>query len=112
MTHVDNESTVAQDEVFGPLLTVTTFRDSAEAIRLANASRYGLGGAVYTADPDLARSVVSAVRTGTMNVNGAATNHGAPMGGMKCSGIGRKNGPEGLAAFLELKTVHNPSLIL
>ncbi len=80
MTHVDNRSTVAQDEVFGPLLTVTTFRDASDAIRLANGVALWPGRSVYTIDSDLARSVVSAVRTGTISVNGAATNYGAPMG--------------------------------
>jgi aldehyde dehydrogenase (NAD+) len=112
MTNVDNSSRIAQEEVFGPLLTVTTFKDQDEAIRLANDSTYGLSGAVYTTSPERARAVVAAVRTGAMGINGSSMNHIAPMGGVKSSGIGRKGGPEGLASFFELKSVHNPGLIV
>ena len=111
MTNVDNGTRVARRGGFGPLLTVTAFKDQEEAIKLANDSTYGLSGAVYTSDSERARSVVAAVRTGAMGINGSSMNHIAPMGGVKSSGIGRKGGPEGLASFFELKSVHNPGLI-
>lgn len=105
---VDNGSRLAQEEVFGPVAAVIAFDDEAEAISLANASPYGLHGAVYTTDQDRAREVAAAVRTGTFTVNGFHINMEAPFGGYKDSGIGRKFGAEGLASFFELKTVNFP----
>ena len=67
---VDNKSTIAQEEIFGPVLSIIEYTDEDDAIRLANESDYGLGGSVWRADPDRARRVVRRVRTGTMGING------------------------------------------
>lgn len=104
---VGNESRLAQEEVFGPVLAVVRFRDQADAIRLANESRYGLAGGVWTRSLDSALGVVRGVRTGKLFVNGY-NNVGIddmPHGGYKDSGIGREFGREGLAEYQQVKTV-------
>ena len=103
---VDNTSTIAQEEVFGPVLAVTPFDDDEDAIHLANESRYGLSGTVFSATPERAARVVRGVRTGSFTVNGG-TFYGAdsPYGGYKASGIGRQGGREGLETYLETKAV-------
>lgn len=104
---VDNASRLAQEEIFGPVLSVIPFESEAEAIQLANASDYGLAGGVWTASIDRALRVVRAVRTGKMFVN-SYNNAGIedlPHGGYKRSGIGREQGRMGLEEFLAAKTV-------
>jgi aldehyde dehydrogenase (NAD+) len=106
---VDNNMTIAQEEIFGPVLVVIPFEDDDDAIRIANDSPYGLSGAVISASPERAMRVARRVRTGTMNVNGAfffAPN--APFGGYKQSGIGREMGVEGFEEYLETKTIAVP----
>ncbi|QNG38816.1 aldehyde dehydrogenase [Geodermatophilaceae bacterium NBWT11] len=105
---VDNASRVAQEEVFGPVLTVTPFRDESEAVRLANDSVYGLSGAVMTADLDRAMRVARGVRTGGMSINGASAGLSAPFGGFKSSGIGREMGTEAFASYTEVKAIGVP----
>lgn len=104
---VDNSSRLGQEEVFGPVLAVVQFDSEEEAIRLANESAYGLAGGVWTQSIDRALRVVRAVRTGKMFVNcyNDAGLDDLPHGGYKDSGIGREQGPEGLAEYQELKTV-------
>lgn len=103
---VDNSSSLAQDEVFGPVLAVTPFEDDAEAVRLANDSRYGLSGSVFTASTERAVAIARSVRTGTFMINGGIyAGADAPFGGYKSSGIGRQGGTEGFEAYLETKTV-------
>jgi acyl-CoA reductase-like NAD-dependent aldehyde dehydrogenase len=104
---MSNSSRLAQEEVFGPVLSVIRFKDESEAIRLANESHYGLAGGVWTSSIDRALRVVQAVRTGKMFVN-SYNNAGIddlPHGGYKDSGIGREQGPDGLAEYQQVKTV-------
>jgi betaine-aldehyde dehydrogenase len=105
---VDNRMRIAQEEIFGPVLSVIPYDDEADALRIANDSEYGLCGSVWTKDVDHGVDVARQVRTGTYTVNGFAMEFGAPFGGFKASGIGRELGPEGLAAYLEAKTINLP----
>jgi betaine-aldehyde dehydrogenase len=106
---VDNSMTIAQEEIFGPVLTVIPYADQAEALRIANDSDYGLSGSVWTADVERGIDVARQVRTGTYGVNSMATiDIHQPFGGFKASGLGREFGAEGLSAFLETKTIILP----
>src|SRR5699024_3521203 len=105
---VDNSMTIAQEEIFGPVIQVIPYDTVDEAVQIANDSEYGLAGAVYSADPDAALTVAQRVRTGTMGINWYAFDPTAPFGGFKDSGIGRENGPEGLDAYCELQSVLMP----
>ncbi|WP_347238362.1 aldehyde dehydrogenase [Dietzia sp. B19] len=107
-TDVDNSMTIAQEEIFGPVLQVIAYDTVDEAVRIANDSEFGLAGAVYSADPDAALAVAQRVRTGTMGINWYAFDPSAPFGGFKNSGLGRENGPEGLDAYCELQSVLMP----
>lgn len=103
---VDNAMTIAQEEIFGPVLVVIAYDDEADALRIANDSPYGLSGAVHSASQERALQFASKVRTGTINVNGGNfLGPDAPFGGYKQSGVGREMGPEGFAEYLETKTV-------
>jgi len=104
---IDNAGRLAQEEVFGPVLAVIPFDTEADAIRLANQSRYGLAGGVWTKDLSTAIRVVKGVRTGKMFVNAynSAGIDDMPHGGYKDSGIGREFGREGLGDYQEIKTV-------
>jgi betaine-aldehyde dehydrogenase len=103
---VDNASPLAQEEVFGPVLAVIPYDGEEHAVALANDSRYGLAGSVWTSDPDHGLDVARRVRTGTIGVNTYNLDLGAPFGGMKASGIGREAGREGLEAYVELKSIY------
>jgi acyl-CoA reductase-like NAD-dependent aldehyde dehydrogenase len=104
---VDNSMKIAQEEIFGPVLCVIKFKDEADAIRIANDSVYGLGGGVMSGDLAKALRVASAVRTGTMTVNNAATHlAGAAFGGFKQSGLGRESYKTTLDHFIEIKTIN------
>lgn len=105
---VDNSMTIAQEEIFGPVLQVIAYDSVDEAVQIANDSEFGLAGAVYSADPDAALAVAQRVRTGTMGINWYAFDPTAPFGGFKNSGLGRENGPEGLDAYCELQSVLMP----
>lgn len=105
---VDNSMTIAQEEIFGPVLVVIPYEDEEDAIRIANDSSYGLAGSVWTADNDKAIAIASRIRTGTYAVNMYAFDPGAPFGGYKDSGIGRENGPEGIGQYVEHKSVLLP----
>lgn len=103
---VDNNSTIAQEEVFGPVLTVTPFDTDDEAIRLANTSRYGLSGYVTSSSAERALRIARGVRTGTFMINGGSfSGADAPFGGYKASGIGRQGGREGFESYTETKTI-------
>lgn len=103
---VDNSEPIAQEEIFGPVVTVTPYDDDDDAVRLANDSEYGLGGSVWTSDEDRGIAVARRVRTGTIGVNYYMQDLGAPFGGMKSSGIGRELGPEALDGYLEYKSIY------
>jgi acyl-CoA reductase-like NAD-dependent aldehyde dehydrogenase len=103
--NVDNRSTIAQEEIFGPVLSVIPAANEAEAIRIANDTIYGLNASVFTNDVDRARQVAGQLRAGTVGHNAFRTDFGIAFGGFKQSGIGREGGTEGLLPFLETKTV-------
>ncbi len=102
---VDNKMTIAQEEIFGPVLSVIAFDDEADAIKIANDSPYGLSGTVWTADAAHGADVARQVRTGTISVNHFTLAFAAPFGGYKDSGLGRECGPEGVDAFMEKKAL-------
>ncbi|MGW6356366.1 aldehyde dehydrogenase [Streptomyces sp. NPDC055092] len=103
---VDPASVIAQEEIFGPVLSVIPYVDEDEAITIANGTEYGLGGSVWTADPDRGTAFARKVRTGTIGINAYVNEPTAPFGGIKASGLGRELGPEGLAPFQVYKTVY------
>lgn len=103
---VDNKTTIAQEEIFGPVLSVIPYGDVEDAIWLANDTEYGLGGSVWTADPDRGLDVARRVHTGTFGINAYLPDPTAPFGGIKSSGLGRELGPEGLAAYQVVKSVY------
>jgi aldehyde dehydrogenase (NAD+) len=103
--NVDNSSTVAREEIFGPVLTVIKASDEGDAVRIANDTIYGLNASVFTNDVDRAREVAGQLRSGTVGHNAFRTDFGMAFGGFKQSGIGREGGKEGLVPFLETKTV-------
>ncbi|WP_235747379.1 aldehyde dehydrogenase [Nocardia coffeae] len=100
---------IAQEEVFGPVLSVLTYDDEDEAVAIANDSVYGLSGAVYTADVEHGLALARRIRTGTVEINGSSAGFTAPMGGFKSSGIGREAGREGLEAYMEIKSLGLPA---
>ncbi|MEB3071719.1 aldehyde dehydrogenase family protein [[Mycobacterium] vasticus] len=102
---VDPDSRLAQEEIFGPVLSIMTAESDDHAIELANNSIYGLGGALWTDDTDRATEWSARIRTGQVDVNGAPFNPRAPFGGYKQSGIGREIGDYGIADVLEIKAV-------
>ena len=105
---VDNSMTIAQEEIFGPVLAVIPYDTEDDAVRIANDSVYGLAGSVWTTDNDKAVEIARKIRTGTYAVNMYAFDPGSPFGGYKNSGIGRENGPEGIEAYCESKSVLLP----
>jgi aldehyde dehydrogenase (NAD+) len=105
--HVAPDMVIAQEEIFGPVLSVMPYADEDDAVRIANSTIYGLGGAVFSADTDRALSVAKRLRTGQVDINGAAFNTSAPFGGYRQSGNGREFGAHGLAEFTELKSIQH-----
>jgi aldehyde dehydrogenase (NAD+) len=103
--NVGRSSTVAREEIFGPVLVVQTYTDEADALEVANDSDYGLAGAVWSADPDRANAFARKMRTGQVDVNGGRFNARAPFGGYKNSGFGRELGRFGLEEFQQIKAL-------
>ncbi|MDH6287196.1 aldehyde dehydrogenase [Rhodococcus opacus] len=103
---LDNSATVAREEIFGPVLTVLPYGDVDDAVAIANDSDYGLGGTIWTSDPDRGLDVARRIETGSVGVNFFDLDIGAPFGGVKASGLGRELGPEGLSAYVNLKSIY------
>jgi aldehyde dehydrogenase (NAD+) len=103
--NVDNSSTIAREEIFGPVLSVIPADNEQQAIRIANDTIYGLNASVFTTNVDRAREVAGQLRSGTVGHNAFRTDFGIAFGGFKQSGIGREGGREGLLPYLETKTV-------
>jgi acyl-CoA reductase-like NAD-dependent aldehyde dehydrogenase len=106
LADVDNTSTVARHEIFGPVLAVMPYDDEDHAVRLANESDYGLGGTVWTSDPEHGLEVARRIRTGSVGVNGFLLDPGAPFGGVKASGLGRELGPEAIGTYQYTKAIY------
>jgi betaine-aldehyde dehydrogenase len=106
---VDPKHTIAQEEVFGPVVSVIAYDSPEEAVRIANDSAYGLSGSVFTSDVAAGIDIARQVRTGTYTVNSFALEFAGPFGGYKSSGVGRELGPEGLSAYLESMSISLPA---
>ena len=104
-SEVDPDSTIAQEEIFGPVLSIIPFDNEAEAVEIANNTVYGLAGGVWSGDADRAKGVARQLRTGQVEVNGGSFNAMAPFGGYKQSGHGRELGKFGLEEYLEVKSL-------
>ncbi len=106
---VDNSMTIAQEEIFGPVLCVIPYEDDDDAVRIANESRYGLSGGVFSGSEERGTAIARRIRTGSISVNGGMWYGGdSPYGGYKDSGIGRQCGIEGLEQYLETKAIAWP----
>ncbi|WP_062004712.1 aldehyde dehydrogenase family protein [Arthrobacter sp. AQ5-05] len=103
----DPNSPIAQEEVFGPVLTVLAYDDLNHALELANATRYGLGGSVWASTNHEAADIAREIRSGQVDLNGGAFNPAAPFGGFKASGYGRELGRYGIASFIEPQSLQN-----
>jgi aldehyde dehydrogenase (NAD+) len=102
---VTPEMAIAREEIFGPVLAIMPYEDEDDAVRIANDSDYGLAGGVYSASEERAKAIARRIRTGQVEINGAAFNPLAPFGGYKRSGHGRELGPYGIEEFLVLKSL-------
>ena len=102
---VTTDMTIAQEEIFGPVLSILSYDDEDEALRIANDSIYGLAGGVWSGDPDRAKAFARKMKTGQVDINGGAFNVAAPFGGFKQSGVGRELGPFGLEEFTQPKAL-------
>ncbi|MGH3660530.1 MAG: aldehyde dehydrogenase family protein, partial [Micromonosporaceae bacterium] len=102
---VPSESALAQEEVFGPVLAVLGYDTEAQALQIANDSRYGLAGAVWSSDQQHALEFAKGMETGQVDINGGRFNPMAPFGGYKQSGIGREFGSFGVAEYLQVKSI-------
>jgi aldehyde dehydrogenase (NAD+) len=102
---VRNDMTIAQEEIFGPVLSIIAYQDEDDAAAIANDSAYGLSGGVWSADGERAKSFARRIRTGQIEINGGAFNPNAPFGGYKNSGYGREYGSHGFEEFLEIKSM-------
>ena len=103
---VNNQMTIAREEIFGPVLSILPYEDEEDAIQIANDTPYGLSGYVTSSDLDRARRVASRLRTGMVHINNAALDPMAPFGGYKHSGNGREWGTHGIEEFLEVKSMY------
>lgn len=103
---VNNDMSIAREEVFGPVLSIIPYDDEEDAVRIANDTLYGLSGYVSSANLERARAVASKLQTGMVHINNASLDPQAPFGGYKQSGNGREWGPHGIEEFLEVKSVY------
>ncbi|GGA52021.1 aldehyde dehydrogenase family protein [Paenibacillus physcomitrellae] len=103
--HVNQNMTIAQEEIFGPVLSVITYRTEQEAIKIANDTKFGLGGYISSTNPVKAREVAAQFDAGVILINDSTFEMNAPFGGFKQSGIGREYGPLGMDEYMELKTI-------
>lgn len=108
-TEVAPKMTIAQEEIFGPVLSVLTYADEDEAVAIANDSSYGLNGSVFSSDPEHGLAVAGRIRTGTVELNGHTVGFHAPIGGFKGSGMGREAGLEGFDPYTEVRSIGLPS---
>jgi len=106
---VTTDMTIANEEIFGPVLVIMPYDTVDEAVAIANSTPYGLSGGVQSADPERAMAVARRLRTGSVDVNGGRFNLIAPFGGYKQSGIGRENGVWGIEEFCEVKSLQLPA---
>jgi acyl-CoA reductase-like NAD-dependent aldehyde dehydrogenase len=104
-SEVSPEMTIAQEEIFGPVLSIIPYEDEDEAAEIANSTIYGLDGGVWSADPERAKAFARRMHTGQVQINGATFNPIAPFGGVKQSGHGREYGRYGIEEFLEVKSI-------
>ncbi len=105
---VTNDMRIAQEEIFGPVLSIIDYDTVDEAVDIENDSEYGLAGAIYTADVERGIEIAGRIRTGTLGINWYAIDPGSPFGGYKNSGVGRENGREGVESYLETKSIILP----
>jgi aldehyde dehydrogenase (NAD+) len=103
---VQSKMTIAQEEIFGPVLSILPYESEDEAIAIANDTIYGLAGGVWSADKERAMRVARRMRTGQVDINGGRFNPLAPFGGYKRSGIGREFGRYGLEEYFQIKSLH------
>lgn len=103
---VSNSAVIAQEEIFGPVLSIIRYNDDDEAVNIANASEYGLGGTIWSTDIERATRLARRVESGTVGINGYLPDMNAPFGGIKSSGLGRELGPESIASYQQYKSVY------
>jgi acyl-CoA reductase-like NAD-dependent aldehyde dehydrogenase len=103
---VNNQMRVAREEIFGPVLVVIPFEDENDAVNIANDSPFGLGGSIFTEDPDHGAALARRIESGSVGINFYGSNMGAPFGGWKDSGIGMEYGPEAIGAYTRMKSIH------
>ena len=103
-SHVTNDMSIAQEEIFGPVLSLIGYEDDEDAVRIANDTLYGLSGYI-SGDPERAKKIARLIRTGNVHLNGAPVDNNAPFGGYKQSGNGREWGAHGFEEFLEVKAI-------
>lgn len=105
---VEPDATIAEEEIFGPVLSVIAYGDEDEAVAIANNSAYGLNGSIFTGDVDHAVAMAKRIKTGVVEINGSGVGFRSPIGGVKASGLGREAGPEGFEPYLEYKSIGVP----
>lgn len=103
---VDNDATVAREEIFGPVLSIIRYDGEDEAVRIANESEYGLGGTIWSTDRAHAVELARRIETGTLGINGYMPDLNAPFGGIKASGLGRELGPESVSGYQRYKSIY------
>tara|TARA_B100000963_G_C22560244_1_gene640964 strand:+ start:48 stop:626 length:579 start_codon:yes stop_codon:yes gene_type:complete len=104
-SHVTNDMSIAQEEIFGPVLSMIGYEDDEDAVRIANDTLYGLSGYISSGDRERANKIARLIRSGNVHVNGAPNDQKAPFGGYKQSGNGREWGEHGFEEFLETKAI-------